>query len=77
MCNANYVRYIPPVDTPWYSTYVGRANSKYAAASTVQNPLGTNPRCPVSMCSQCSGTNCKCNMHKGIHRYWVYKWNQY
>lgn len=75
------VRYIPPVDAPSYSTYMGCYRVSPPPVSTVQNTLGTNPRCPVSMCNQCSGRNCKCNMdHMRApfkRRYWVYKWNQY
>ena len=76
-----YVRYIPPVDTPCYTTYTGCNRVTPTQVSTVQNSLGTNPQCPVKMCNQCSGPGCKCNLTHmrapGLHRYWVYKWNQY
>lgn len=79
--NPNYIRYIPPVDTPCWAPYVGRKPPTIAAASTVQNSLGTNPRCPVKICNQCANRNCKCNLDHmrapALHRYWVYKWNQY
>ncbi len=79
--NPNYVRYIPPVDTPCYATYAGCYRVSPPPVSTTQNPLGTNPRCPVTMCSICAGRDCKCNLDHmrapAKHRYWVYKWNQY
>jgi hypothetical protein len=77
----NRVRYIPPVDTPCYSTYMGCYRVSPPIESRGQNPMGTNPQCPVTMCSQTAGPDCKCNMdHQrapNLRRYWVYKWNQY
>lgn len=76
-------RYIPPVDYDPNATYQGvnYPYSHFPAESTVQNTVGTNPACPVVMCSQCSGRNCKCNMNKmrdpTQRRVWKYLWNQY
>jgi len=51
------------------------------AASQVQDPMGTNPLCPVKMCSCVAGQNCNCNMDHmrapRVRRFWKYKWNQY
>lgn len=77
-CHPNYIRFIPPVDVPCHTPYVG---CRRPASSTVPNTLGTNPRCPMTICGLCAGPNCKCNMNHMKdpfkHRYFVYKWNQY
>ena len=79
--NQNYVRYIPPVDTPCYSTYMGAYRVSPPPVSTTMDPMGTNPMCPNRMCSVCAGPNCTCNMNHmrapNKRRFWVYKWNQY
>ena len=78
----NYVRYIPPVDTPPYATYMGCYRVSPPPVSTVPDILSASNRmCPVNICSQCAGPNCKCNMSHMKDpfkkRYFVYKWNQY
>lgn len=77
----NYVRYIPPVDASPKSTYVGCYRVSPPRVSRIPDPMGTNPNCPVKLCSLCASSNCKCNMNHmrnpWKHRYFVYKWNQY
>ena len=77
----SYVRYIPPVDTPCYAPYAGRYRVSPPPNSVVQDTMGTNPLCPCRTCSLNAGPNCPCNMNHmrapALHRYWVYKWNQY
>jgi len=79
--NCNYVRYIPPVDTPCNSSYMGCYRVSPPPTSRTQDPMATNPRCPVNLCRCDANRNCKCNMNHmrapGLHRYFVYKWNQY
>ena len=80
--DCNYVRYIPPVDTPCNATYAGCYRVSPPPTSTTQNHFGViNPRCPLTVCSTCSGNDCKCNQshmrNPRARRYWVYKWNQY
>ena len=58
-CNPNYVRYIPPVDTPCYSPYAGCYRVS-PPVSFVPNSMRTNPRCPMSICPPCAGRDCKC-----------------
>jgi hypothetical protein len=79
--NQPRVRYIPPVDTPCYSTYMGCYRVSPPGASTVPDTLGTNPRCPFKVCGLCASDNCNCYLNHMKnpfkHRYWVYDWNQY
>ena len=69
------VRYIPPVDTPCYSTYMGCYRVSPPPTNSVQTNPGS-PLCPSTLCSHCSGYNCKCNMdhmrNPFKRRYFVY-----
>ena len=75
------IRYIPSVDNSPYNTYVGCYRVSPAPVSVTQNSMGMNPKCPVSLCNQCSGSNCNCNMNHMRapfkRRFWKYLWNQY
>ena len=78
----SYVRYIPPVDTPCYSTYMGCYRVSPPPTSQVPSTFDyINPSCPIKLCGKCSGSNCKCNLDHMKNpfkkRYFVYKWNQY
>lgn len=80
-CTCNCVpRYIPAVDTPCYSTYMG-CGKRYFASTVQDNTFNTNPKCPYKVCNLCSGSDCKCNLNHMknpyVKRYFVYDWNQY
>lgn len=77
-CNKNVI-YIPPVETK----YGVPVPINLPADSRVPDPMfsNTNPKCPITACPRCAGSNCKCytplqgTSYK--RPYWVYKWNQY
>jgi hypothetical protein len=75
------IRYIPPIDTPCYKNINNLLRYNLQGPSTLPNLMATNPKCPFSVCNSCSNINCPCNLNHMnapfLHRYFVYKWNQY
>lgn len=74
--------YISPIDRNNNMTYVGKVFSLPPESKSLTDAAGCTSRhgfCPVTMCSCCSGPDCKCNKPKNPwhHRYWKYDFNWY